>query len=282
MRPIREQLARARTRLAKAGIASPGREAALLLGSILRKSETALLAGDEAPLPEGARARFERLVERRAAGEPMAYLLGSREFFGRRFRVDSRVLIPRPETELLVELALALPLPVRACVLDIGVGSGAIALTLAAERPGWSVVGGDLSLGALAAARANRRAVAPDGRVLLAASDAASAFRAAAFDLVVANPPYVDPADPALVEAAVRAHEPHLALFADDAGLAMIRRLLAAGPELAPGAWLVFEIGFGQAETVARECRTSSALELVEIRSDAAGIPRVVVCRARS
>ncbi len=282
MRPIREQLARARTRLAKAGIASPGREAALLLASILRTSETALLAGDDAPLPDGVRGRFEDLVERRAGGEPMAYLLGSREFFGRRFRVDPRVLIPRPETELLVEIALALPLPARARVLDVGVGSGAIALTLAAERPSWSVAGGDLSLGALAAADANRRALAPGGRVLLVASDVTSAFRLASFDLVVANPPYVDPADPALVEAAVRAHEPHLALFAEASGLAVIHRLLAESGALARGAWLLFEIGFGQAEAVARACEAAPALELVEIRPDAADIPRVVVCRARS
>ncbi len=117
------------------------------------------------------------LVERRAAGEPAAYLLGRREFFGREFGVDERVLIPRPETELLVEIALALPLPDAAAVLDIGTGSGCIALTLAAERPSWKLLATDLSLGALACARANARRLGLDDRVDFVAADLAAAVR---------------------------------------------------------------------------------------------------------
>jgi len=281
MATIRELLAAGRSRLAAAGIASPGREAALLLGSLLDLSEARLLARDEEEIPAPLVERFTERLGRRAAGEPVAYLVGQREFFGRRFAVDRRVLVPRPETEQLIEIALALSLPEAARVLDLGTGSGAIALTLAAERPRWRAVASDLSLAALACAATNRRALGLTERVALVASDFVSAIDLASFDLVVSNPPYVDPDVASLVDPAVRAHEPALALFAGEAGFAAIRRLLGAATALRPGAWLAIEIGFGQAAAVAAELARQSALELVEVRSDAAGIARDVVCRRR-
>jgi release factor glutamine methyltransferase len=274
---VRDEIAAARRRLREAAAEAPGREARLLLGALLGRSEAALLAHDDEPLSEELAGQLSELVARRERGEPVAYLLGRREFFGRDFAVDSRVLIPRPETEDLVAIALALPLPDAARVLDIGTGSGAIALTLAAERPAWRVVATDLSLGALGCARRNRARLGLDGRVGFAAVDLGAALRLESFDFVVSNPPYVDFDDEALVAAHVRTYEPHLALFAGERGFARIADLLEGARALRAGAFLAFEIGFGQRDETLALAAALPWLELVEVRDDAAGIPRDVV-----
>lgn len=268
--------------LAAAGIALPGREAALLLGELLGLSEVQIRARDDQPVEAPLAATFGRWIARRAAGEPTAYLLGRREFFGRDFAVDERVLIPRPETELLVEIALAAGLPETASVLDIGTGSGAIALTLAAERPRWRVRATDLSLAALACASRNARRLDLAGRVDFVAADLAGALALDRFDLVVANPPYVDPQEPALVALDVRTYEPHLALFAADRGLAILARLFGLAAGLHAGALLACEIGFGQLDAVLDLAGECPELALVEVRSDLAGIARDVVFRRAS
>lgn len=277
-----QQVAIGRRTLADAGIASPGREAALLLGALLDLSEVQIRARDDQPVDETVAARYAALLARRAAGEPMAYLLGRREFFGREFRVDERVLIPRPETELLVEIALAADLPETATVLDIGTGSGCLALTLAAERPRWRVRATDLSLAALACARTNARRLGLAGRVDFVAADLAAPLALAAFDLVVANPPYIDPLEPALAALDVRTYEPHLALFAAERGLAVLARLFGLAEGLHEDALLACEIGFGQLDAVLDLAGECPGLELVEIRSDLAGIARDVVFRRAS
>jgi release factor glutamine methyltransferase len=276
---VGEQWAHGRRTLAAAGLAHPGREAALLLGSLLGLSELQTRTRDDQPVDAGIAARFATLLARRAAGEPMAYLLGRREFFGRSFAVDERVLIPRPETELLIEIALAADLPVEASVLDIGTGSGCIALTLAAERPRWRVQATDLSLDALACARANARDLGLSDRVVFVAADLAAPIALAGIDLVVANPPYIDPLEPALVALDVRTYEPHLALFAGDRGLATVARLFGLAEGLHAGALLACEIGFGQLDAVLDLASARPALELVEVRRDLADIARDVVFR---
>jgi release factor glutamine methyltransferase len=268
-----------RNLLAAQGIEAPGRQAARLLAAVLGCTATELLAVDEQVVPGQPEARFRDLLARRAAGEPLAYLLGEREFFGRRFAVDSRVLIPRPETEHLVEIALALPLPERARVLEIGVGSGAVAVTLAAERPRWRIIAVDLSLGALAVAAANARRLLGRAAPALAASDLGSALALEAFDLVVSNPPYVDPLELAGLPREVRDFEPRPALVSPGTGTAIAARLLAGMRALRPGAVLALEIGAGQRDAVLAAARGAAAWELVEVRRDLAGFDRDVVFR---
>jgi release factor glutamine methyltransferase len=275
MATVRALLDDARVRLAENH--RPRREAALLLGRLLDRSEARLLAHDDQAVPAELAARFEQWLTRRLAGEPVAYLLGEREFFGRPFQVDPRVLIPRPETEHLIETVLGLDLPADAWVLDIGVGSGAIAATLALERPGWRVFGSDLSLAALAVARINGRCLGAP--VALAAGDLTAPWRLSACDLVVANPPYVEHGNrtPELD------HEPALALFADDhpAGpaVAIYARLLAelADPDgLRTGTPVVFEIGWNQQPALER-LAAETGFDAVSTVTDYAGHPRTMV-----
>ena len=281
MATIRDLQREGKRLLAEAGIATPGREASLLLGAILGRSEPKLLAHDDAEVDPRDDAAFLALVERRRRGEPFAYLARGKEFFGRPFAVDERVLIPRPETEELVEIVLALPLPERARVLDLGTGSGAIAWPLAAERPPWRVIAADLALDALACAHRNRARLGLASRTALVGGDLADAFDLGRFDLLVSNPPYVDPDDEALVAADVRTYEPAIALFAGDRGFALIDRLLDASRRLSPGAFLAFEFGFGQQEGLLRRAACRPWLDLVLLHDDHAGIPRDVVFKRR-
>jgi release factor glutamine methyltransferase len=273
---IREAIEIGRDRLRAAAIDSPGREAALLLGSLLGMSEAALLAQDDRSLSAGELGRFLDLIERRRRHEPAAYLVGRREFWGRSFRVDPRVLIPRPESEELVELALGLDLPECARIVDLGTGSGCLAVTLSLERPQWSVVGADFSVAALALARANALQLGACNVGWLAA-DLTDGFDLGAFDLLIANLPYVDRADSSAL-APELGYEPDSALFAEDAGLATIRRLLARTEALRPGARIALEVGATQARELAASAG-AGGLELVEIRRDAAEIERVVLWR---
>ncbi|HVR07812.1 MAG TPA: peptide chain release factor N(5)-glutamine methyltransferase, partial [Thermoanaerobaculia bacterium] len=209
-RLLGDLLREGRRRLAATAFAPP-REAALLLGAVLGLTEAQAMARDDQAVPAAAAARFEALLARRLAGEPVAYLLGGREFYGRRFAVDQRVLIPRPETEHVVEAALALALPAAPRILDVGTGSGCLAVTLALELRGATVTAADLSPGALAVAAGNARRHGVAGRVAAVASDLTVAFDLGGFDLVVSNPPYVDPADAPGLSPEVCKFEPHLA-----------------------------------------------------------------------
>lgn len=291
MTTIRELLAEAKGLLAAAPFEPPPREAHLLLGLVLGLSEARLLARDAEAVPPDAEEAFRALLARRLAGEPVAYLVGEREFFGRRFRVDARVLIPRPETEHLVETVLALDLPEDARVLDVGTGSGAIAVTLALERPGWRLVATDLSPAALALARINARANAlrvppeeegsgpggPPGLRLLAA-DLVTGLRLEAFDLLVSNPPYVALEEAAALSPEVRDFEPHGALFDSGTppGMGIASLLLERSATLPARAPVVLEIGHGQLDAV-RAAAGRHGRRVDRVVPDYAGIPRVVV-----
>lgn len=275
---IAQILQDARRRLAGTTFEAPRREAGLLLGHVLGLAEAQVLARGEQAVEQDSRRRFYDLLERRLQGEPVAYLLGEREFFGRPFLVDRRVLIPRPETEHLVEAALAEPLPERPLVLDVGTGSGCLAVTLGLELPSARIVATDVSPGALAVARANARRHGAADRVRLLLMDSLEGLDAGAFDLIVSNPPYVDPADAEILSTEVRDHEPHGALFAAEAGLAVYRKLLDGARDLRPGASMLFEIGQGQLPAL-REEAEGRGVAVSRVIDDYAGIPRTVVIR---
>ncbi len=258
------------------GLPDPAREARWLLARAMGVGEAWLLGHRNEPPKAAAEATFRAWVERRRAGEPAHHLTGSCPFWGRDFLVSPAVLIPRPETELLVGIALTLKLPPAPRVLDVGTGSGCLAVTMAAERPQAYVVGVDLSLPALAVARANihRHGV----EVHLLAGDLAEAV-AGNFDLVVANLPYVPEGELPFLPRDVRDFEPHLALAGGRDGADLLRRLVAELPRvLGRGGHALLEIGTGQAELLAHHC-SGAGLERAALHPDAAGIPRVLHLR---
>lgn len=274
---IGDLLQTARRRLARAPFKPSTREAALLLGHVLGRSEAAVLARDRDTVDRGSRRRFEELLARRLAGEPVAYLVGEREFYGRPFTVDRRVLIPRPETEHLIEAALALDLPSAPRILDVGAGSGSITVTLALEVPGARVVASDTSLGSLRVLAANVERHRVRDRVALVAADLAAALRLERFDLVVSNPPYIDPAERDRLSPEVVDFEPGAALFAPDGGRAVIARLAAAASALRRGTPLVIEIGYDQSEWLRSSVAGGRDLVVRDVLRDYAGIPRTAV-----
>ena len=245
--PLNQKLAltlrRAIETLAAAGIDSARLDAEVLLAHVLGTDRSWLFAHPDAPLSAEKYTRFEKLIARRAKFEPVAYLIGEREFFGLPFFVSPAVLIPRPETELLVETALARLPKTAARVLDVGTGSGCIAVTLAVHRPAWHVIAGDISVAALAVARKNIRRHGVSARVSPVQADLLSAF-SGRVDAIVSNPPYINPRQKTELPPAVRDFEPSGALFSPESGLAHLRRLLAgAGRLLSGGGLLLVEIG---------------------------------------
>ena len=268
--PQPERLDALRARLREEALARGAnpRDADLLLADHLGRSLPWIVANGDETVDAGA---IEALLERRFAGEPLQYLRGKTEFYSRDFFVDDRVLIPRPETELLVEAALARA-PHGARVIDVGTGSGCIAVSLALERPDLHVVAVDRSLAALALAKRNRDALG--AHVALAASDVLSAI-GATFDVVVSNPPYIPASDVEHLATEVRDHEPRIALTPGPSGTEVIERILAQ----ARGALVLLEIGFGQ-ERDLREVAAAHGYAVAAVIPDLAGIPRVVVLSA--
>lgn len=270
----------ARQRLATAPFRPDTREATLLLGHILGWTEAQVIARQDRSLEPREARRFESLVDRRLTGEPYAYIVGVKEFYGRRFRVDCRVLIPRPETEHLVEVALQLPLPPRPSILDLGTGSGCLAATLALEMPTSSVVATDVSVDALAVAQDNRDCHALTGRLRLLAGDLADALDLQGFDLVVSNPPYIGRGEAPSISPEILDFEPDTALFAEADGGALYQRLLTELAGLRTDSWLVVEIGSGQRDLI-RRLAAESAFRLDQLHVDYSGHPRIAVLQRR-
>ena len=262
---------RLRAAFAQAPDFTPDLDAELLLSHALGVSRARLRSHPERIPDAQTAARFGQLIERRAAGEPVAYLLGRKDFWTLELAVSPAVLVPRPESELLVERALALHPEPFAGVADLGTGSGAIALALARERPLWQVTATDVSTEALAVARANAAALGLD-RVGFVSGSWFGALHGRTFDLVVSNPPYVAEDDPAL---AVLSHEPRMALTPGADALACLREIIRAAPgHLAQGGWLLLEHGAAQASAVAGEL-AARGFATVRSHRDLAGHERM-------
>ncbi len=242
-------LARGTARLAPL-LERPSLDAGILLAFSLGVPRVRLRSHPEERRSEQELQHYLGLIERRAQGEPLAYITGVREFWTLELRVTRDVLVPRPETELLVERGLSLCAQPVAQVLDLGTGSGALVLALAAERPAWQLLGIDASTAALAVAADNAQRLAL-GNVRFEHGNWFAALTGGPFDLVVSNPPYVDARDPALLDLA---HEPRQALTPGADAMADLRAIIRAAPEhLRPGGWLALEHGATQACAVARE-----------------------------
>jgi release factor glutamine methyltransferase len=265
---IREWITLAESRLESAGVIAARLEAQVLASHVLGVERSWLFAHPEKDIDESL---GEEALRRRIAGEPLAYILGYREFFGRQFGVDPSVLIPRHETEVLVEATLSHQ-STYASVLDLGTGSGVIAITLKLERPSWRLTAVDLSPEALVVASANARFHRAEVRILL--SDGFEALLGESFDMIVSNPPYVWKDEPLPLE--VAGFEPACALFAEDSGLAFFTRLAAeAADYLSDGGALLVEVGHTQSAAVL-ELFQSSGWRSTEIRRDFAGVERVL------
>jgi len=250
-------------------------DAELLLAHVLGEPRSLLRSHPEDPLAPAAAARFRGLLGRRAAGEPLAYLTGRREFWSLDLAVTPAVLVPRPETELLVERALALGPPGAARVADLGTGSGAIALALARERPRWHIVATDVSPAALEVARANGAALGVASVEFLAGSWL-EPLGGRRFDLLLSNPPYVGADDPALLADPALGFEPPLALTPPGGDALESLRLLARGAaaHLAPGGWLLLEHGADQGPEV-RALLVAAGFAHVRSHRDLAGHERM-------
>ena len=261
------------------GIDSPRLDAELLLAKALGTTRIQLVVDAKRPLSPEELSRMREMVRRRRSREPVAYILGEREFYGRTFRVDRRVLVPRPDTETLVDVALSrtrgLSMSVRA--LDLCTGSGCVAITLGRERPTSSVFAGDVSAEALAVARGNALRLGAYNVALRQGDLFTSVALPARFDLVTANPPYVAAADLGSLQADVRDHEPRLALDGGEGGLSMLRRVIAEAPPrlVSPGGVLAVEVGSGQAAAVV-DLFEGARFSEIEVERDYGRIERVV------
>ncbi|HYI07446.1 MAG TPA: peptide chain release factor N(5)-glutamine methyltransferase [Thermoanaerobaculia bacterium] len=251
------------------------RDVDLLLSDLLGKPISWLLAYGETPVDP---APFVALLARRYEGEPLQYIRRRTEFYSREFYVDERVLIPRPETELLVETAME-HAPRGGRVIDIGSGSGCIGITLDRERPDLKVISVDRSMEALAVAALNRTRL--DSHVALAASDLMSGIDAT-FDVIVSNPPYVPQGEYEELAVEVRIHEPRMALTPGPLGTEIIERILdEAHTRLADDGHVILEVGYGQEESI-RALAASMKFHVDAFLPDLAGIPRVVVLSAHA
>lgn len=258
-------------------------DAQALLLHTLGRDKAWLMAHAEDDISADEAGRYRELIERRYLGEPMQYILGEAEFYGLRFRVTPDVLIPRPETEHLVERVLELAEQFQTPrIVDVGTGSGCIAVALAAHLKGGDLTAIDISASALDLARQNAELNGALQRIRFLEDDLLAPVAGQRFEIVVSNPPYVSEVDRASLSVEVRDHEPALALFAGKDGLDIYRRLIpAAFAALAPGGFVALEIGYGQMEGVSKLLSVTGFRE-IEFIPDLQDIPRVAVARRPS
>ncbi len=276
MKRIDELLADAAKKLADAGVEEPHREAASLMAAAIGRDAVFLIAHPEYELSPEEASTFASFVERRSARKPFHYIVGNKEFYGLNFIVGPSVLIPRPETEILVEAAIGAD-PKSIC--EVGVGSGCISIAILKALPDAKAVGLEISGEAIEVARANARRHRVEERLELRESDLFCALQDEHFDLIVSNPPYVPSDEIASLQPEVREFEPHIALTDGASGLEIISRLVQEAPKhLSAGGWLMFEMGIDQDDAVYKMMDPAVWHE-ISIVSDLSGIPRVARAR---
>lgn len=293
---IRESYLQGREHLAAVPVAEPAIEAEVLLRFVLGWDRARLYTHWDGPIGEGDLARYRALLEERGRGRPLHYIVGRREFMGLAFAIDERVLIPRPETEVLVEYAARWLRDARAAsaggdgddeviVADIGTGSGAVGVSLAVMAPGAVVHATDISPDAIEVARENARRHGVLDRVHFHVGDLLAALPPALrgrLDAIVSNPPYVPEDQAALLAREITAFEPRQAIFVPGDGSALHRRLIADAPGwLRPGGLLAMEVGAGQADRIGAAVRADPRYAEVVQLADGIGIERVVAARRR-
>lgn len=273
-------LAEGKKALTAARCRTPELDAGLLLADLLGTERARMLLDPPATLPTGTADIFRRRIARRAAGEPVHYITGKKEFYNHTFRVGPAVLIPRPETEEMVEAVLGLfPRGAALAVADVGAGSGCIAISLGLERPEWRVTAIDLSADALDIARENAARLGA-GNISFVQSDLFTAV-SGPFDIIVSNPPYIDYGVKETLQVEVRKFEPPLALFAAERGLAVIRELVAqSAGRLKPGGSFFCEIGYDQKAAVEKFFEDGPWANVIFIK-DIAGHDRIVRAERR-
>lgn len=276
---IRDVLDWATQDFAGRGIVSPRLDAELLVAKALETDRVGLYLDLNRPLVDQERSAIRPLVARRREREPVAYILGHRDFYGRRFKVTPDVLIPRPDTETLVDHALeCIPEDAACRVLDVGTGSGAIAVTIAAERPLALVTATDISEAALKVASENAKQLEVANRIRFEHANLLSGVEQ--YDVIVSNPPYIAQSEMAALQAEIREHEPIAALEAGEDGLDVVRALLSASePATASGAQMLIEIGATQAVSVVAFAAEHTAWQRVAVYPDLNRIERVVHLR---
>jgi release factor glutamine methyltransferase len=290
---LHERIREARTRLGAAGIADADAafDAELLARHILGWTKEQMLARWAGTAPDDFDAAYRALVDRRASREPMAYIIGHREFWGLELDLTRDVLIPRPETELIIEEALALSTSLKRnangsmdkglgaapTIVDVGTGSGCLAIALATELTRAKIVAIDVSTTALHVAKRNAEKHGVATRIAWHAGSLLEPIDRTV-DLIVSNPPYVPLRDQPGLPPEVRDYEPGVALFSGEDGLATIRALVAqAVDRVRPGGWLIFEFGFGQGDAVTAIIQETQAWRVIRLRADLQGIPRTAV-----
>ena len=287
MHTIAEAIAEGAARLEACAIAEPRRTAGVLLCHTLGIERTHLLTRAHDSISETDYSSYLRLVERRSAGEPLQYITGHQEFYGLDFAVSPDVLIPRPETEFLVERVIKLAGTIgkdKPVIADVGTGSGCIAVAIAVNLPQARVIATDVSEAALDIARTNAAANGVSDRIKFLSGDllAPVADRKGSIDIIASNPPYVNEGRPDLIQREVRDWEPRVALYGGSDGLHFYRRLLSNGLQfVSAGGFMVFEIGYSQLEAVVAMI-SASPWQLIEVARDLQDIPRTITVRKLS
>lgn len=275
---LKQALTAAIDTLTANAVGSPRMNAETLLMFVLDSDRAYLYAHPECELTADEQARYNDAIAERSTGKPAQYITGHQEFWGMDLIVSPAVLIPRPETEHVVETVLELARAMQAPrIIDVGTGSGCIALALAAELPWARVEAVDISPAALEVARANAHRLQLDHRVIFSQRDLLAEVSPTAYDFIVSNPPYVPESEPEKAQREVREFEPKVAVFAGESGLEVYRRLVPQAREaLKPGGWLVVEIGYSLAAAVHELVKDWAEVRVIP---DLQGIPRVVAAR---